>query len=150
MDRSPGADLALMLLRAFRGLVDDVSNGLERAGHPGVRAADEFALRAIAEGAETASELGRRLSITKQAAAQRIATLEQLGYVEREPDPADARRRRLLTTSRGREMMALGGALLDDIRDRWAANIGRRELERIEQHLRRLTADYPFPADATS
>ncbi|WIX98542.1 MarR family transcriptional regulator [Amycolatopsis mongoliensis] len=147
MERSPGADLALLLLRGFRSMVDDVSAGLADRGHPGVRPADEFALRAIEEGADSASELGRRLSITKQAAAQRIAILEQLGYVEREAHPADARRKRLRVTARGSEMMRIGGELLDEVRERWSADIGRRQLAALEAHLARLTDRAAVPVD---
>jgi hypothetical protein len=37
------------------------------------------ALRAIDTGADTASELGRRLSVSKQAAAKTLAALQRLG-----------------------------------------------------------------------
>jgi len=37
-------------------------------------------MRAIASGAENASELGRRLSVSKQAAAKAIALLEEQGF----------------------------------------------------------------------
>ncbi len=147
MERSAGAALALLLLRGFRTMVDDVSSGLAHRGHAGVRPADEFALRAVAEGADTASELARRLSVTKQAAAQRIAVLAQLGYVERDLDPADARRKRLRVTARGHEMMSIGGTLLDEVRERWAADIGPTRLADVEAHLTRLTAGTAIPVD---
>jgi DNA-binding MarR family transcriptional regulator len=147
MERSPGAELALLLLRGFRSMVDDVRVELENRGHPGVRPADEFALRAIDGGADTASELSRRLSVTKQAAAQRIAILQQLGYVDRETDPADARRKRVRVTPRGHEMMTIGGMLLDQLRDRWAAEIGPRQLDTLEAHLTRFTEGTAVPAD---
>jgi len=139
MERSPGAELALLLLRGFRSMVDDVTNELANRGHAGVRPADEFALRAVDGGADTASELARRLSITKQAAAQRIAILAQLGYVDRAVDPADGRRKRLQVTPLGYEMMAVGGMLLNEVRNRWAAEIGPPQLETLEAHLARLT-----------
>jgi DNA-binding MarR family transcriptional regulator len=145
MKRSPGAELALLLLRGFRSMIDDVHDELAERGHPGVRAADEFALRAIGDGADTASELARQLSVTKQAAAQRIAVLQEQGYVDREADPADARRKRLRVTPRGREMMTIGGTLLDGVRDRWAAEVGSPELEALEAHLARLTEGTPTP-----
>lgn len=147
MERSPGAELALLLLRGFRSMVDDVTSELANRGHAGVRPADEFALRAVDAGADTASELARRLSITKQAAAQRIAILQQFGYVDRTPDPIDGRRKRLQVTSHGHEMMAVGGMLLNEVRNRWAAEIGPSELETLEAHLARLTQGMPVPAD---
>jgi DNA-binding MarR family transcriptional regulator len=147
MERSQGAELALLLLRGFRSMVDDVTRELANRGHASVRPADEFALRAVDGGADTASELARRLSISKQAAAQRIAILQQLGYVDRAVDPTDARRKRLQVTPRGYEMMRIGGVLLNDMRNRWAAEIGPSELEALEAHLARLTAGTAFPAD---
>jgi len=140
MAPSPGAQLALLLLGAFDAMVDDVVAELERRGHPGVRPAHEFALRAIDEGAVTASELGRRLDVSKQAAAKTIAALEQLGYVEREDDVADARRKRLKVTPRGHEMTTIGAGLFDDVRERWAKRIGADELDALERHLTRLVS----------
>lgn len=148
MERSSGAELALLLLRGFRSMVDDVSMELADHGHPRVRPADEFALRAVDNGADTASELARHLSVTKQAAAQRIAILEELGYVEREADPADARRKRLRVTPHGHEMMRIGGTLLDEVRNRWAAEIGPAELATLEARLTRLTAGTTPVVDA--
>jgi DNA-binding MarR family transcriptional regulator len=132
---SRGAQLALLLLAGFEAMVDEVVAGLEERGHPGVSAMHEFALRAIDTGADSASELGRRLSVSKQAAAKTIAVLETLGYVARKPDSNDGRRKRLQVTRRGREMVAIGAALFDDVRDRWAREIGEKQLRAIESHL---------------
>jgi len=88
MPHSQGAELALLLLGGFHSMVDVVVDELDRRGHPGVRPVHEFALRAIDGGADTASELGRRLDVSKQAAAKTIAALQRLGYVERAPDRA--------------------------------------------------------------
>jgi DNA-binding MarR family transcriptional regulator len=85
--------------------------------------------------------------VTKQAAAQAIAVLEQLGYVDRAADPGDARVKRLRVTPRGHEMMTLGAALFDEVRDRWAAQIGPRELDALQAHLAQLTPRRPLTAD---
>jgi DNA-binding MarR family transcriptional regulator len=145
--RSPGVELALLLLDGFHSMTDEVRAELADRGHPGVRAGHEFTLRAIDAGADTASELGRRLSVTKQAAAQAIAALEQLGYVVRKADPGDARLKRLQVTPRGREMMTLGAALFDEVRDRWAAQIGAGELDALQAQLARLAARRTMTAD---
>lgn len=147
MAQSSGAELALLLLGGFHTMVDEVSVELARRGHEGVRPVHEFALRAVDAGADTASELGRRLSVTKQAAAQTIATLEGFGYVNREPDPGDARRKRVRVTPRGHELMSIGGALFDDVRSRWEARIGPEQLEILEAHLAQLTEHRYFTAE---
>jgi DNA-binding MarR family transcriptional regulator len=147
MAQSQGAELALLLLGGFHSMVDAVIAELERRGHPGVRAGHEFALRAIDGGADTASELGRRLDVSKQAAAKTIAVLVQLGYVERGADPADARRQLVHVTERGHELMTVGGALFDDVRERWAARIGAQELDALQAQLGRLVERRAFGAD---
>jgi DNA-binding MarR family transcriptional regulator len=128
-------------------MVDDVVVGLDSRGHAGVRPVHEFALRAIDAGADTASELGRRLSVSKQAAAKTIAALQQLGYVDREVDPSDGRRKPVRVTPRGYELMAIGGALFDDVRDRWAAQIGVRQLDTLQAHLGQLVKRRTFGAE---
>jgi len=144
---SPGADLALLLLGSFHAMVDEVTVELEARGHPGVRPVHEFALRAVHQGADTASDLGRRLSVSKQAAAKTIAALEQLGYVDREADPSDARRKRLRVTPHGEELMATGSGLFDQVRERWAAQIGAEHLAVIEASLSQLIEPRSFSAD---
>ena len=138
MAASQGAELALLLLAGFHSMTDEVIVGLAGRGHPGVRPVHEFALQAIDTGADTASDLGRRLSVSKQAAAKTIAALQRLGYVERKADPTDARRKRIQVTPRGYEMMVIGGALFDDVRERWAAQIGAQQLGALEAHLGQL------------
>lgn len=147
MAHSQGAELALLLLGGFHSMVDDVVAELDRRGHPGVRAVHEFALRAIDGGADSASELGRRLAVSKQAAAKTIAALEQLGYVGREADPDDARRKRLVVTPHGHDLMTVGGALFDDVRERWAARIGPEELDALQARLGQLVERRAFGAD---
>lgn len=141
-----GAELALLLLGGFHAMVDEVIAELARRGHPDLTPVHEFALRAIDEGAGTASELGRRLAVTKQAAAKTIAALERLGYVEREDDPADARRKRLVVTAHGREMSEIGRALFEDVRARWAAEVGAERLDALQADLARLVPPRAFHA----
>jgi DNA-binding MarR family transcriptional regulator len=102
MPRS-GADLALLLLGGFRVLVDEAIQVLAERGYEDVRPVHDFTMRAIAAGADTASELGRRLSVSKQAAAKTVTVLEERGYVARGTDPLDARRKRLEVTALGFE-----------------------------------------------
>src|SRR5450631_2521200 len=100
-----GANLALLLLGGFRSLVDAAIVELAQRGHRDVRPVYEFAMRAIAAGAQNASELGRRLSVSKQAAAKTLVVLQERGYVASAPDPLDARRKRLEVTALGLEVM---------------------------------------------
>jgi DNA-binding MarR family transcriptional regulator len=144
---SKGAELALLLLGGFHTMVAEVTVELERQGHPGVRPVHEFALRAIDGGAETASALGRRLAVSKQAAAKTLVALEEMKYVDREVDPDDGRRKRIRVTPRGHELMAVGGSLFDDVRRRWAKQIGAGELATLEAQLDKLVSHSTLVAD---
>jgi DNA-binding MarR family transcriptional regulator len=148
MSRS-GADLALLLLGGYRSLVDAATSELASRGHEDFKPIHEFALRAIVAGADSASDLGRRTSVSKQAAAKTIAVLRDRGYVVSAPDPADARRKRLEVTSRGLEVMAQGEAILDSLRSEWARQIGSAEMTRVEAHLALLVGDAAIRIDAS-
>lgn len=146
MSRS-GADLALLLLGGFRALVDAATEELARSGYQDVRPVHDFAMRAIAAGADSASELGRRLSVAKQSAAKTIAVLQERGYVTREPDPRDARRKRLQVTPLGFEVMRRGEAVFDELRARWERQIGAAELASLEGRLAQLVGTAPIRFD---
>ena len=146
MSRS-GADLALLLLGGFRTLVDAANVELADRGYEDVRPVHDFAIRAIAAGADSASELGRRLSITKQSAAKTIAVLQERGYVTRDTDPRHARRMLLQVTPLGFEVLRTGEAVFDELRDQWERQIGPAQLENLETHLAELVGDPPVRFD---
>ncbi|WP_030899738.1 MarR family winged helix-turn-helix transcriptional regulator [Streptomyces sp. NRRL F-5126] len=146
MSRS-GADLALLLLGGFRSLVDEATAELARRGHQDVRPVHDFAMRAIADGADDATRLGRRLSVSKQAAAKTVAVLRERGYVTREADPLDGRRKRLQVTALGFEVLRQGEEIFDELRERWERRIGPAELERMEAHLATLAGASPIRFD---
>jgi DNA-binding MarR family transcriptional regulator len=133
-----GADLALLLLGGFRTLADQATAELVARGYAEIRPVHEFALQAILSGADNASELGRRLSVSKQAAAKTIAALEERGYVAREADPADKRRMRLYVTDHGQAMLRAGEAIFDQLRAGWEAQVGASRLAQVEDVLRQL------------
>jgi DNA-binding MarR family transcriptional regulator len=147
MSRS-GADLALLLLGGFRVLVDDAVLELAERGYEDVRPVHDFAMRAIAAGADNASELGRRLSVSKQAAAKTVAVLEERGYVARSADPLDARRKRLEVTALGFDVMEVGEAVFDELRDKWKRKIGAKQLERLESDLVALVGVSPVNVES--
>jgi DNA-binding MarR family transcriptional regulator len=147
MSRS-GADLALLLLGGFRALASRATAELAARGYEDVRPVHEFALQAILAGADNASELGRRMSVTKQAAAQTIAVLEARNYVAREADPADRRRMRLHVTEHGRAMLREGEAIFDELREQWEKQVGASTVSGLEDTLRQLVGNSPVRLDA--
>lgn len=134
MDRS-GANLALLLLGSFRSLAQAATEQLAIRGFEDFRPTHDFAMRAIAGGADNASELGRRLSVSKQAAAKTIALLESRGFVGRDLDAQDGRRKRLQLTPRGFEVLRTGEKIFDELRAQWAEETGLDRLQMVESVL---------------
>lgn len=140
MSRS-GADLAQLLLGGFRILADQATAELSARGYEEIRPAQEFAMQAILSGADNASDLGRRMSVTKQAAAKTIAVLEERNYVGREPDPEDKRRMRLYVTDHGLTMLREGEEIFDQLREKWEEQVGAGLLAQVESTLRQLVGN---------
>src|SRR5260370_21265095 len=90
---SPGFELPLLLFAGFRTIIDALHAELAAQGHPGMRPAHGFAMQAIGLDGATASEVGRLLGISKQAARKTIDRLEQPGYAQRAADPPGAPRK---------------------------------------------------------
>ena len=82
--------------------------------------------------------MGRRTSVSKQAAAKTVAFLEEGGYVLRAPDPSDARRAHLTVTDRGHSLMREGEAVFDELRTRWESLVGRERVAELQDDLLRL------------
>jgi DNA-binding MarR family transcriptional regulator len=135
---TPGWMLPLLLFGGFRVLIDELHAELARQGHPDVRPVYGFAMQAIGADGATASEVGRRLGVSKQAAGKTIDRLVGLGYAERAPDAADARRKLVRLTPRGHDALARSAAVFEELRQRWAHTLGADRLRAIETDLRRV------------
>ncbi len=144
----PGPQLALLLLGSYRRLVDAAVHELAARGYDDVRPSYHYAMAAIDAGATNASELGRRLSVTKQAALRTVSVLTERGWVAREPDPDDGRQMRLRLTERGHDLIAVGEDVFDDLRRAWEQELGAPELATLEAQLTRMVGDAPVRPEA--
>ncbi len=137
-----GFELPFLLAGAFRALIDDLHAELAVQGHPGARPIHGFALQALGPDGATISELGRRLGVSKQAAAKTAASLEQLGYLARREDPADRRAQILVRTARGGDMLARSAEIFERIRGELAGRIGAPRLAALEDDLEAIVSGY--------
>lgn len=147
----PGYELPLLLFAGFRTLIDRLHTRLATEGHPGLRPAYGFAMQAIGTQGATASDIGRRLGVSKQAAGKTVDRLLAVGYAERTDDPADARRRLVRLTERGYDALARSAAIFDELRAEWAATLGADRVQDMEAALRTVVpAETAYRLDATS
>ncbi|MFD7341940.1 MarR family winged helix-turn-helix transcriptional regulator [Streptomyces violascens] len=147
---APGYELPLLLFAGFRSLIDRLHAELARQGHPDIRPAHGFALQAIGLPGSTASEIGRRLGVSKQAAGKTVDRLIALGYAERADDPGDARRKLVRLTPHGLDALARSAAIFDELRASWADTLGHDRLRELEASLRTAVPPEAFRLDASS
>jgi DNA-binding MarR family transcriptional regulator len=98
--RTPPADAAEALI----AVAPLASRWIDRllAGHePAITLSQYLAMRAIEQEPLTAAELARRSAISGPAVSQLLAGLAALGWVRREPDPADRRHHALSLSPEG-------------------------------------------------
>jgi DNA-binding MarR family transcriptional regulator len=74
-----------------------------------------------------ATELSRLSGQHKQVIGTMIDELEELGYVQRTPDPADRRAKLVRPTERGLAQMATADKILAAIQERHARRLGREK-----------------------
>lgn len=148
MTERPGHTLPLLLFAGFRSLIDETHRRLAAEGHPDLRPAHGFVMQAIGSAGVSASELGRRLGVSKQAAGKTVDRLESLGYVVRQPDPSDARAKAVVLTERGRDSLRRSAEIFDELRAGWAQAIGPARLRDLEDDLSAVTAGQDVRWDA--
>jgi DNA-binding MarR family transcriptional regulator len=144
---SAGYELPPLLFAGFRSIIDELHAELARRGHQDMRPAHGFAMQAIGFSGATATEVGRRLGISKQAAGKTVERLEALGYVERAGDGLDRRRKLVRLTPRGIEALTLSAEIFTDIRARWAHTLGQERVDDLEASLRTMTPGESFRLD---
>jgi DNA-binding MarR family transcriptional regulator len=142
--------LPLLLFGGFRTLIDRLHAELARQDHPDVRPAYGFAMQAIGRDGATASELGRRLGVSKQAAGKTVDRLVELGYAERTADADDARRKLVRLTPRGYDALARSAVVFEQLRAEWTEQLGADRVRALEAALRTVVPATAIRLDAAS
>lgn len=81
------------------------------------------------------TDLAKRLGTTKQAVGQLVDELEEMGVLERVPDPADARAKLVRFSKRGRRGLLEGLGVLREIEDEMRDVVGDAKLRAMHEAL---------------
>jgi DNA-binding MarR family transcriptional regulator len=141
MNERPGFELVFLLGSAFRQIIDRLHVELAEKGHPDARPIHGFALQAIGSGGITTAELGRRLGVSKQAAAKTVKNLETLGYVARVADTADARSVLLMRTALGGELLEQSARFFDESQQQLIEQFGEKNYAKLLDQLGYIAGD---------
>jgi DNA-binding MarR family transcriptional regulator len=67
-----------------------------------------------------------------------VNDLQELGYLERQPDPRDGRAKLICLTDRGRGVMAHAGDRVATIEEQWSTVVGTQSFEQMCATMQRL------------
>ena len=119
------ANTIAMLGQAYSLLGFQIVDGVVGAGFPQKPSHSAVFAQIRAEG-NRLTELARGANMTPQAMGELVDELEELGYVERRPDPTDRRAKLIVLTPRGHECIAAGIATIHGIEERIDQILGPR------------------------
>jgi DNA-binding MarR family transcriptional regulator len=135
----PARPLVGLLLRlANQAYGSEVDAALTEAGFAGIRPAHANVFPFVSPDGVSVAELARLARMRKQSMAQAVEQLERLGYVERRPDPADGRARRVFLTERGRAVGPVAVAAGRAVEAQWSQVVGEERLEQLRATLMEL------------
>jgi DNA-binding MarR family transcriptional regulator len=146
LEATKGESTLQLLFKAAR-LLDEraLERIAQRKGRPRLRRSHTSLLPHIDLEGTRITDLAERLGVTKQAASQLVDDLEAVGVLAREPDPDDARARRVVFTRLGREGLLEGLALLRDMESELARSIGDESMAGLRRALVAILATLQLP-----
>ena len=122
-----------MLGQAYSLLGFQIFDGVVGAGYPQKPSHSAVFAQISPEGSRL-SALARGANMSPQAMGELVDELEELGYVERRPDPTDRRAKLIMLTPRGHDCIAAGIATIQGIErriDQILGADGHAELRRL-------------------
>jgi DNA-binding MarR family transcriptional regulator len=139
-------DLGVLAARLQFTLQEELFERLAEGGYSDLHPRHGAVLAYLDEDGVRPTELARLSGRRKQIVGRLVDELEQLGYVERRPDPADRRAKLVVPTERGLAQMRLGDEIVADIERRHAEDVGGR----VYAEFRNVLRDVVVPGRPTA
>jgi DNA-binding MarR family transcriptional regulator len=131
-------NIGLLLFIPYRNLEKRLFETLREAGFDDFTPAQARVAQRIAADGSRITDLAESANITKQSAGFLVDQLERAGYVERVPDPSDARARLVKVAARGEAAAAVSNAMVEKVEAEWEAYLGKAKLRQLKETLARL------------
>jgi DNA-binding MarR family transcriptional regulator len=143
-DDAEELNLGLLLFIPYRFMESAVIEALKAHGHE-VPLNQARVFQRIAPGGSRLADLAEAAQVSKQTLGSIVDRLERAGYVERVPDPTDARARLVTVTAKGRELVEISLPVVRQVEAAWEVHLGRsrtRQLRQTLAALREITDPY--------
>lgn len=130
-------NLGLLLFIPYRALENRVFAALAEAGYD-ITPAQARVFQRIGANGTRLTELAEQAQVTKQTAGFLVDQLERAGYVQRTPDPTDARARLVRISARGLKTIPIASAAIAEIEAEWTAHLGTAKVAQLRAALTTL------------
>jgi DNA-binding MarR family transcriptional regulator len=146
----PPVPTTALVRRLGRQLASAYEDGLTDAGYSDLTVAQTTMLPLIGAKGARITGVAALAGVTKQAVALLVDQLEAAGYVERVPDPLDARAKVVRLTESGWAALRTVQLVLDDIDRKWADTLGEHRHQQLRKALHTLLDQASAPDPLTS
>jgi DNA-binding MarR family transcriptional regulator len=139
-------DLGVLAAQLQFSVQEELFVRLAKQGHARLQLRHGAVLPYLDEDGIRATELARLSGRHKQIVGRLLDELEELGYVQRLPDPSDRRAKLVVPTRRGLDLMRLGDEIVAEIERRHAEAAGPKLYAQFRNELRAVVARSREPA----
>jgi DNA-binding MarR family transcriptional regulator len=136
-DSAVPLNIGVLLYIPYRAMEARVFKELAALGHE-VTPAQARLFQRIDPGGTRLTELAERAQVTKQTAGFLVDQLEKGGYVERVPDPTDARARLVRITERGASTIPAASEVVAQVEAEWTDHLGAARMAQLRDALTKL------------
>lgn len=107
-------------------------------GHSGLKRSFSSVLTAIGPNGGRIQQMANSQDVSKQAISVTASELEALGYIERRPDPKDARQVILVFTARGERLIADSIAAVEELEQEFNQHLDEEAVRQIKTVISRI------------
>ena len=128
----------LLMFIAYRHAENRIMEAMVQAGYDDLTLAQARVFARLGPEGARLTDLAEQAQITKQSAQFLVDHLERTGYVERVPDPRDARARLIRIAPKGKRAQAQAEEAERAIVADWTEHLGARRMRALQESLTML------------
>jgi DNA-binding MarR family transcriptional regulator len=127
--------VAQLLFKASRLLNEEAIARIQSRGAPSFRVSYTALFPHISFEGTRATEIAKKVGITKQAVGQMLSDLEDMKVIERIQDPTDKRAHLVRFTAFGRDALLHGMSVLSEIEGELQTSMGEEKMSALRDSL---------------
>ncbi len=124
-----------LLRMPYQAFIGQLFDALAATGYADIHPSHAIIFQHLRAEGSRVTELAERTQLTKQYLGRLVADLEGLGYLERTPDPTDARAKLVRLSERGREATRVAEGIIAGLEAEWAQRLGVSRYAILRRHL---------------